>query len=520
MASSKELAVALAAGLALVASARAQGLNPQVTQAAGTPLDPGQLYAVETTCTKGASLPPYADRHGWQNLLPQNKKAMTFFVTVQTQSPTGIVAIADALKSSLLVSFSFSVDQSKQQLFDNRAGGSCNQFALVYGQSALYAVPITAYSTEYNPGTIATAFDEIAKLVAQVAPLFASAATSGALSKNLGQVNGAVAPITNLISTFNSAQTDASAQPISLVVGDTLFSTPYAAVKITVRPISSVIRDRHTAYRISLKTVSIAAATGTGNTIDTSSDDKLHTSCELVAAKLAQQGFASSLDQDYGVIHAASPPITTREQMQTCLGLTRELEAASAPSYIMYEGIISSVVPTHIQPGFSDIRGTMSLLTQQMGRYVKLAPPPKALASAIESHFVQGVPLNDPVVLFPDAPSGGGMPALIDYLAGKGYHHIGFYAQVTHDMQAAQEFPVIVGLVAIKADASAASGCFADAIALYPHFASNKIIDQLSVSGDLDEVRALVGSRATGGDNGFTMKDCTGQPPAGAAAHP
>lgn len=520
MAWSKVVILAIAAGFTLVAGARAQGLNPQIMPAAGPPLDPGQLYAAETTCAKGADLPPFANRAGWQNLLPQNKKAMTFFVTVQTQSLTGVVALADALKSSLLVSFSFAVDQSKQQMVDNRAGGSCNQFALVYGQSALYAVPVAAYSTQYNPGTVATFFDDITKIVTQLAPVFETASTSGAVTKTLGDVNGAVKPMTDLIGTFNSAQTDASAQSATLVVGDTLVSTPYGSVKITVRPVSSVIRDRHVAYRVSLKTAAIAAATGAGNAIDTSSDDKLRASCEVVAAKLAQQGFASSLDQDYGIIHAASPPITTQDQMQTCLGLERDREAAQAPAAIMYEGVVSSIRSTEIQPAFSDIRGIMNLLTQQMGRYVKLTPPPPALAAAIAKRFAPSAPLYDPVVLFPDATAAGGMPALIDYLAGKGYHHIGFYAQVAKDMPAAQEFPVVVGFVAVKADATADSGCFANAIALYPHFTSGKIIDQLSVTADVEEVKALVGGRAAGGDNGFTMKDCPNQPAGGGAPRP
>jgi hypothetical protein len=185
----------------------------------------------------------------------------------------------------------------------------------------------------------------------------------------------------------------------------------------------------------------------------------------------------------------------------------------------MYEGVDSRVVPGEIGPAFSDIKGIMDLLTQQMGRYAKLAPPPAALATAVGKHFVPGVPLNDPLVLFPDAPSSGGMPALINYLAGNGYHHIGFYAQVTQDMPAAQEFPVVVGFVAIKADSAAASGCFADAIALYPHFTSAELIDELWVTANADEVKALVGGRAAGGDNGFTMKDCPDQAPA-AAGHP
>jgi hypothetical protein len=73
--------------------------------------------------------------------------------------------------------------------------------------------------------------------------------------------------------------------------------------------------------------------------------------------------------------------------------------------------------------------------------------------------------------------------------------------------------------VAIKADSAAASGCFADAIALYPHFTSAELIDELWVTANADEVKALVGGRAAGGDNGFTMKDCPDQAPA-AAGHP
>jgi len=508
----KASVLAVIAVATIAGTAQADGLSPSITPANGVPLDPGQLYAVETTCTAGAVLPDPTNASGWRNLFPTNKKAMTFYVSVQSTPVSGAPVLSDQLKSSLLVAYSFAFDQTKQQLIDNRAGGSCNQSILVYGQTNLYVVPVVAAGNQFTAGAVVTAFDDVLKAATSLAPVFGAAVTGGAI-KSLGDVNGAVAPIQDLVGQFDPTNSTIQAQSLALTVGNTTVATPYGTINVAVRPIVSVLNDRHAGYRVQLRAAATGAVTGAGNTIDVTADDKLRTTCELVASKVSPSGFTSSLDADYAIIHAAAPSISSKDQMATCLGLARAKEAAGFAEVVMYEGVPLSdrITLTQIHPSFADISGRMDLLTQQLGRYVKLPAPQPRLAASIQKNVSAGIWLDDPLVLF-DVDPPKGAPAAIDFLRAKGYQHIGFFAQVTNTMPAFQEYNVVVGFVAIKAPADNSTGCYADALALYPHFTPDLAIDEISVSSNREEIKAIVGTRGAGGDNGFTLTDCPATP--------
>jgi hypothetical protein len=473
--------VAAGAGTAL-----ADDLVPVVKSTGVQDPQANELYILETSCSPGSTkLPDDGDAPAWRRIFPSEQRSLTFFVSVQSAQVTVTPALANQVQNATVVSLAYAVDQANHLKIDNSAEGACEQSATVFVGGPLYLVPELIYSKTLNTGTLASALDSITNTVLAAAPIFRVDPKAGVPAKfqDVGSLGG---PINSLIQAFDSPVSSTKTPPPSkLKVGTTVVSTPYGSINVTLSPATDVIHSPHGALRAALR------ATATGS-IDLSSDDMTYASCAAVRGKVRAAGYSSNLDIDYAVIHLAGTTISSWKQMLACLGPAEAQASSGVARALMYENVDFSYVPdSHfIQPAFRDIKGKFDLMAKVLGSYVQLDSPPPSLNNAVIQYLPGNIQVIDSLGAFiPGSPST--MPQFFDFLRKQGYHHIGLFSPIGSDMSAFDDWQVSTGMLAIKAPVRKFSACYADAIAIYPHFDTNNRIDMLILSNNSEDIAAL-----------------------------
>jgi hypothetical protein len=188
-----------------------------------------------------------------------------------------------------------------------------------------------------------------------------------------------------------------------LRTGTYRYITDYAAVNVTIRPITSIILDRNSSFRDDLRAQVKAAP----DKIDTS---KLDQSCRAVRLGIPDLGFRATLDIAYGMIAVAgkagldkgqtvkcltrpyATAITNRKDKDTLVWKDFQAEQRISPEDV--ERNLPTIDPD-AQPKFRVISSKVDDLVTSLAQYARNDPHPKQAVDRLTKLLAEEIAVKD-----------------------------------------------------------------------------------------------------------------------------
>jgi hypothetical protein len=476
-----------------------------------------KIYAIEVNCQIRDDLPSNSTSTLTKIFLNTDKIAVSHIVVISS-APTAGFSLASAIPNATLTTYAYSLDQGTGTKFINN---QCSSGVIVTNSTGLTITALNSYTKTAGASQIATIFPNVITTLTNLAPLITGKPLNKDTSQDLTDVNGALTPLGQIVTSFDPSRSIVDQRSYTLSVGTTTITTDYSAITVNVREVPSVVLDREQ-YRAALE-----SAITNANLVKPG-DTNLVGDCQLVATRLAVSGYRDLQDQAFGMIYAGGVAATTPEQMASCLGKTYGYVAVNmgdaawsdtpAPLRVTRELADSFYPPDPpiVQPSYASISGPLNRAVQILGGYAKTPSPTTNQLNILGSLVSSNLSVDNTYDLqIGQVPPG--YPAAINYLVNNGYCHFGFYAQTTSAMQST--YGAVAGILAIKAPVAATSASVHDTVVLYPIY-KRRVISKFIVSNNLDEISSFVSGHTS--DNGFTLTgaSATGAPGVVAPAPP
>ena len=258
------------------------------------------LYAVEVRCSpRGGSL------EGVTSAWTGKTRSLLLLIarTVGTNTPAADKLPNDAIGAVQV----YSASNKDWTSYDYRG---CKKDFLVPG-SKFALIAVKNESDDPAGGPLGQFVSGVLGIVSPLFSLFTGQALPAAIASKITNLQSASDPISKLLGALKSG--DNATRPVdNLRIGTYSYVTDFASVRVTIRPVPSIVLDSNSNFRDDLRAQVKAAP----DKIDSA---KMDQSCRAARLGIADLGFRTTLDIAYGMIALAGKAGLNPDDAIICL---------------------------------------------------------------------------------------------------------------------------------------------------------------------------------------------------------